>query len=46
MGIMRYDSEVSSDVIKCHQMSLAVTTDEKEKTGFLHFGRMPVACFR
>lgn len=21
MGIMRYDSEVSSDVIKCHQMS-------------------------
>ena len=31
MGIMRYDSEVSSDVIKCHQMSLLRTTDEKKK---------------
>jgi len=33
---------MSSNVIRC----LCRTTDEKEKTGFLHFGRMPVACFR
>lgn len=30
MGIMRYDSEVSSGVIKCHQMS-AVQRMKKKK---------------
>lgn len=31
MGIMRYDSEVSSDVIKCHQMSSDVFAVQRMK---------------
>ena len=30
MGIMRYDSEVSSDVIKCHQMSPLLLREHKK----------------
>ena len=39
MGIMRYDSEVSSDVIKCHQMSPLLLREHKKlliKSTFLN----------